>query len=882
MPPQTQVATEAESARTLEARPGTTLPPCSPPSSYDSIWHQVRWVVAVLFAAATVFYSVVWMYYIRQGPRTTVHVTAVPSQEGPGVITAVDRGSLAANAGVRVGDRIVSINGQSVHSFEPIVTAVTRARTGDHISLGISKPDSTEIRYLDLVAEDIQPMSMSLGDRVALQLVSSFPVLFVLVGFPVLFLRIDDRNAWMLAICFAGMVASAPIVQQTGLMPKALRGFMLAYMILFFIPAPTFYYYFFATFPARSPVDQRFPWLKNVLLSGAVAVALPLAIWAMTTHSLESLWPIVEYFQKRPLNLIFGTYFFGVYGLALFSLLWNSFRSTDAEARRKTRVIVWGTTLAILPWFILQLIATTFRLEVYSLPFWIWGPVVILIFFMPLSFAYAVLRHRVLDVPVLLRRSARYLLVQRGFMILIFVLGIGATMALASSFEQHYPSRSDAAIPVGVVFGVVLVGSGTWLHQHVRARVDRAFFRSSYDSRQILENLVEKTREVRTREQLSSLLHKNLLEALHPTFLLIYFKRNEAFILWAGSNVSNAYQGLVAHAAFLDEVFRRRKPSEVTPAWEGGDTIAPGAECLVPIASSEEEPLGLLALGPRKSEEPYSGEDKRLLATIASQAGMALEHIHLGEEIAERVAAERRTAHEVELARQVQRKLFPQNPPRLTTLEYAGDCVQARVVGGDYYDFLELAPGVLGFALADISGKGFPAALLMANLQANLRGRYTLAVENLPRLLESVNRLFYENTEPSHYATMFFGCYNDRTRELRYINCGHNPPILLRADNSLERLPATATVVGLFQEWGCSSATVRMNSGDILVVYTDGVTEAADDGGEEFGEERLICALHRNRTMPATGLLGALIHDVQQFSSGEQGDDLTLVVGKGL
>jgi sigma-B regulation protein RsbU (phosphoserine phosphatase) len=129
---------------------------------------------------------------------------------------------------------------------------------------------------------------------------------------------------------------------------------------------------------------------------------------------------------------------------------------------------------------------------------------------------------------------------------------------------------------------------------------------------------------------------------------------------------------------------------------------------------------------------------------------------------------------------------------------------------------------------------------------------------------------------------MFFGCYDDRTRELRYINCGHNPPILLRADNSLERLPATATVVGLFKEWGCSSATVQLNSGDIFVVYTDGVTEAADAGGEEFGEERLIRALHRNRTIPASGLLGALIHDVQQFSSGEQGDDLTLVVGKAL
>jgi predicted metalloprotease with PDZ domain len=120
-------------------------------------------VVAVLFAAATVFYSAIWMYYIRQDPRTTVHITALPSRESSGVITAVDRGSPAAKSGVQPGDRIVSVNGKNVHSFEPFVTAVTRARAGDHVSLGIRKPGSTQIRYLDLEAEDIPPMSMPLG-----------------------------------------------------------------------------------------------------------------------------------------------------------------------------------------------------------------------------------------------------------------------------------------------------------------------------------------------------------------------------------------------------------------------------------------------------------------------------------------------------------------------------------------------------------------------------------------------------------------------------------------------------------------------------------------------------------------------------------------------
>src|SRR6516162_8684590 len=155
----------------------------------------------------------------------------------------------------------------------------------------------------------------------------------------------------------------------------------------------------------------------------------------------------------------------------------------------------------------------------------------------------------------------------------------------------------------------------------------------------------------------------------------------------------------------------------------------------------------------------------------------------------------------MQIASQVQSRLLPQEAPLLRTLECAGKCVQTRAVGGDYYDFLDLGTGGLGMVMADIAGKGISGALLMANLQANLRGQYAVAADDLPRLLKSVNRLFYENTEPSHYATMFFGCYDAQPRRLRYVNCGHNPPVLLHADDSVERLAATATVMGLFADW---------------------------------------------------------------------------------
>jgi len=702
----------------------------------------------------------------------------------------------------------------------------------------------------------------------------------VLVGVLLVFLRIDDRAAWLTAICFAGLVASAPVEQMTGLMPAGLPNFVLAYMTVFFALAPTSMYWLFATFPAQSPLDSRIPWLKYLMLIAATSVAIPLACAVLITGSMDPLWPVLDRFARQDVRYLTGSYFFIGYGLALISLLGNSLRAPTAEARRKTRVMVWGTFAGILPWFVLQVIVAYQHTTPYQLPFWAWATAVIAMFLMPLSFAYAVVKHRVLEIPVLLRRSARYLLVQRGFLILMLGIGIAATLALAHSFTRHFPASAGAAIPVGVAFGMVLVGGGTWAQHRVSTQVDKAFFRSSYDTRQILENLVDKTRVVRNREQLSELLERNLAEALHPTFLLNYFEERGRFVLLSTSEV-NAAPAVLPEDSWLAEVaFLHAGPIEVTPRSGVHEFLQIHAECLVPIAGREGQKLGLLVLGPRKSEGPYSGEDRRLLAVIANQAGNTLENIRLGEEIAGRVEADKRAAHEIELARQVQRKLFPQHPPNLASLDYAGDCVQARVVGGDYYDFIELAPGLLGFALADISGKGFPAALLMANLQANLRGQYALARDDLAGLLQSVNSLFYENTEPSHYATMFFGRYDDRLRVLQYVNCGHNPALVLRADNGVEWLASTATVMGMFPEWSCQISELQLNAGDTFLIYTDGLTEATSPDGAEFGEDRLRETLQQNRDLAAAPLLQVLLHTVQRFSPGEAGDDMTAVVAK--
>ena len=246
----------------------------------------------------------------------------------------------------------------------------------------------------------------------------------------------------------------------------------------------------------------------------------------------------------------------------------------------------------------------------------------------------------------------------------------------------------------------------------------------------------------------------------------------------------------------------------------------------------------------------------------------------------QRLEEERRAAQEIEIAKQVQARLFPQIRPQAKTLEYAGVCLQARQVGGDYFDFLDLGQQRLGLVIGDVSGKGIAAALLMANLQANLRSQCALALTHPELFLRSVNRLFFENTVDSAYASLFFAEYDDESRRLRYANCGHLSGIIMRGNNACCRLHSTGTLLDLFQDWECKFAEFELAPGDLLTLYTDGVTEALTDRGEEFGEENLIQRLRHYRDQPCQAAVEAITNEVRSLTPGDQHDDITLILAR--
>jgi len=202
----------------------------------------------------------------------------------------------------------------------------------------------------------------------------------------------------------------------------------------------------------------------------------------------------------------------------------------------------------------------------------------------------------------------------------------------------------------------------------------------------------------------------------------------------------------------------------------------------------------------------------------------------------------------------------------------------ARALNGDYYDFLEIGAGRMAFVLADISGKGLPAALLMASLRASIIAQRPDAFDNLPRTLKRVHELFYESSPPDHFASLFFAEYNERSGCLRYVNCGHLPPVLFRDNDDVERLGSTAPVIGILKNWSSAVDEVGLRPGDVLVMFTDGVTEAKNPAADDFGCDRLIQIIRNSFSFKAASLAESVIQAVQVFSDFHLQDDVTVMV----
>jgi len=264
----------------------------------------------------------------------------------------------------------------------------------------------------------------------------------------------------------------------------------------------------------------------------------------------------------------------------------------------------------------------------------------------------------------------------------------------------------------------------------------------------------------------------------------------------------------------------------------------------------------------------------------AGQTALAQEVARLTAAMGREMAQRERLNRELEIAQEVQEHFFPQRLPSVPGLDYCGRCRPAREVGGDYYDFLELPEGRLGIAIGDVSGKGIGAALMMASLQASLRS-HASGGHSLAELMRRVNSLMYETSSANRYATLFYGEYHPASRQLCYVNAGHNPPLILRksaAGCRIFRLETGGPIIGLLPQ-RYEQASFPFIAGDLAIFFTDGVSESMNGRDEEWSEERLIEFAKTCQGSPAFDVMNRVLAAAEKFAAGApQHDDMTLVV----
>ncbi|OLD63187.1 MAG: hypothetical protein AUI33_13050, partial [Ignavibacteria bacterium 13_1_40CM_2_61_4] len=301
-----------------------------------------------------------------------------------------------------------------------------------------------------------------------------------------------------------------------------------------------------------------------------------------------------------------------------------------------------------------------------------------------------------------------------------------------------------------------------------------------------------------------------------------------------------------------------------------------GIQVLVPLRL-QNSTKGVLALGERMRGEPYAETDLELLSSLGNLAIISLENVRLFRETLEK----QRLEDELQIAKEIQRGLLPATLPKIPRFELAAVNLSSKQVGGDYYDVITLDSSHFVIAIGDVSGKGTPASLLMANLQATIRALVPLGL-SLSELTMRVNNLICDNTGADRFITFFWGIIDTGSGTMKYVSAGHNPPFLFRRTGAVERLSEGGIILGIMKaSIAYNEGEVRFSPGDVLVLFTDGVSEAMNEAGEELGEEPIEEVVKGHIDDPAQEILSAVVNRVKEHSKGTpQSDDITLIVAR--
>ncbi len=779
------------------------------------------------------------------------------------------------------GDQILAIDGKPFSSTRQFDEVVYSRHPGDKIRLTLSQPDGSAIEKEIAIPsmagrfDRFASIVVDLGGEILVPLVALFLGAFAVA------VRPTDRNAWILLFL---MITFTEMASGTFGLDSRFAAFWHG---LWGDLWPFFMMLFGIYFPDRSAFDRKWPWLKYLVLIPCLFADLGfIAILLTWTYDIDASLPFRPLFVKLYfVQTIFGMLAIGTY----FANIWmKAMTAPSADSRRRLRILGWGSSISLTPIFLIAVYSLARGNDLfYGVP----APAVVIallfITLFPLTLAYVIVVERAMDLGFVIRQSLQYGLVKGGLWVARAAL-IGTAVYLFSTAGSSGKKGSMEPIELtGLGAGLLM------LRKRAASRasqwVDRRFFRESYDAEKVLTELAGQVGRYVQIQPLLETVAVRVSNTLHTPDIVILLRDGDNFIARystrPGQPMNIAVDGNIAKA-LRDRGAAVEIYFDKPPLWLRSLTAEElqtldymRTQLLLPLTASEKL-TGIVSMGPKLSEAPYTETDIRLLQAIVSQIGLAVENSRLVTSLASEAAAREIANRELEIAREVQERLFPQTYPAIPGIDCAGYCRPARGVGGDYYDFLLLDDGRLGIAIGDVSGKGIAAALLMASLQASLRGQAAAGVHDLSSLMHNVNKLVYEASTSNRYATFFYGEYDAVTRKFSFVNAGHNPPIILRG-NEIVRLEADGPVVGLLAGACYGQSECCLTPGDIFIAFTDGISEALNEKEEEWEEEQFIPVAQSCRQMSAKEMIQSVFRAADAFTgSAKQYDDMTLLVMK--
>ncbi len=776
------------------------------------------------------------------------------------VLQSVREDGPNAGADLRAGDELYAIDG-------------VRLRNGAHYQHVVAanrsfRPQSYQVRRHGVVLQipiEYQPIPRILAaERVVLIVLA---LAFLVVGLWVYFRRSDVLGTLFAlnSTILASFLTDGP---STGNPTLQLAAEIVGDAIILAFPATLLH--FCLRFPDRGPREsgsrRRVAWIYTppALIFAATGVVSARRFRFGVTNETE-----------EQVALALSTAYFVAYMLASLVVFVREYRASPRAQKQKLRVVIAGTVAGLLP-FVAATVHASIRPEAGAMSFTL--PAELCLGFVPVAFAYAILKHGAIELTAVVRKSLVYALLTG-----LLVAAYYALVQTAGAFLSREFGVSEA---VWVTIAVVILAIAfAPVRERVQGVVDRLFYRAEYVYKQEVIDFGRQVARTLTREEMIDHFVARCDALLHPSFVVVYVRGEEKDLLLervhgAGPEMSPTFSA----DSFLGRYLTRyRTPLLVEfldRSWERPNLdpearrllSAPGLAACVPIAAPDRL-LGVALLGQKRSGTTYRRADAELLETFAEQLALVVENAELIHSSIEK----ERLKSEVMLARDIQQALLPATAPHLRDVEIRGQMISSSEVGGDYFDYFMLDERRIVVAIGDVMGKGVPAAMLMASLQAVFKNRAAKGGLAPHELNSELNDYMVEHAKPGQFATFFCGVLDLARSTFTFSSAGQCPA--LHATNGyIDRLGNGGTVLGANRNQGYTEGSVAFQPGDLLLLYTDGVTEQMNEQGEPYGEQRLVDFVEANRNLPPDRLQNALLRDVLAFGGGHQHDDITSVI----